>query len=163
MTVLRNVFRAVGGIRLDDGRWVGSCRADAMAETTRRQLPPQLLPRHSILNGREVPTAASAAARSVDLAVITPLPTPRAASNLPTLPAHRRQVPIGPKWLHELKHDGFRLLIHRDGDVVRLFTRRGYEWTHRFPRIVDQVRRLKPRMFVIDAEAVFCGDNACQT
>jgi bifunctional non-homologous end joining protein LigD len=58
-----------------------------------------------------------------------------------------------------LKYDGFRLLIHRDGDVVRLFTRRGYEWTHRFQRIVDHARRLKPRAFVIDAEAVFCSED----
>ena len=77
----------------------------------------------------------------------------------PCLPTVATNVPTGPEWLHELKHDGFRLLIHRDGDVVRLFTRRGYEWTHRFPRVIDQARRLKPRAFVIDAEAVFCGDD----
>jgi ATP-dependent DNA ligase len=78
----------------------------------------------------------------------------------PCLPTVASKVPTGPEWLHELKHDGFRLLIHRDGDAVRLFTRRGYEWTHRFPRVMDQARRLRPSAFVIDAEAVFCGDNA---
>jgi bifunctional non-homologous end joining protein LigD len=77
----------------------------------------------------------------------------------PCLPTTATTVPTGPEWLHELKHDGFRLLIHRDGDVVRLFTRRGYEWTHRFQSIVDHARRLKPRVFVIDAQAVFCGED----
>lgn len=66
---------------------------------------------------------------------------------------------MGPEWLHELKHDGFRLIVYRDGVRVRLFTRRGYDWSRRFPRIIDQARRLKPRMFVIDAEAVFCDDT----
>jgi bifunctional non-homologous end joining protein LigD len=60
----------------------------------------------------------------------------------PCLPTVATTVPSGPEWLHELKHDGFRLLIHRDGEVVRLLTRRGYEWTHRFPRIIEQARRL---------------------
>ena len=77
----------------------------------------------------------------------------------PCLPTVATQVPTGSEWLHELKHDGFRLLIHRDGDDVRLFTRRGYDWTRRFPRIIEQARRLRPGAFVIDAEAVFCGDD----
>ena len=59
----------------------------------------------------------------------------------PCLPTVATSVPTGAEWLHEPKHDGFRLLIHRDGDAVRLSTRRGYEWTHRFPRIIDQARR----------------------
>jgi ATP-dependent DNA ligase len=49
--------------------------------------------------------------------------------------------------------------VQRDGDAVRVTTRRGFDWSHRFPRIIDQARRLKPHMFVIDAEAVFCGDD----
>jgi ATP-dependent DNA ligase len=77
----------------------------------------------------------------------------------PCLPTVATSVPTGPEWLRELKHDGFRLLIHRDGEVVRLFTRRGYEWTHRFPRVIAQARRLRTSGFVIDSEAVWCGDD----
>jgi bifunctional non-homologous end joining protein LigD len=77
----------------------------------------------------------------------------------PCLPIVATEVPTGAQWLHELKHNGFRLIVHRDGDSVRLFTRRGFDWSRRFPRVIDQARRLKPRMFVIDAEAVFCGDD----
>jgi bifunctional non-homologous end joining protein LigD len=75
----------------------------------------------------------------------------------PCLPTIATKVPTGPEWLHELKHDGFRLIVHRDGDRVHLFTRRGFDWSRRFPRVIDEARRLKPRMFVIDAEARALG------
>jgi ATP-dependent DNA ligase len=39
--------------------------------------------------------------------------------------------PVGPDWVHEIKHDGYRLIVRRDGKVVQLFTRRGYDWTDR--------------------------------
>ena len=77
----------------------------------------------------------------------------------PCLPTVATKVPTGAEWLHELKHDGFRLIVHREGDRVRLFTRRGFDWSRRFPRIIDQARGLKPQRFVIDAEAVFCRDD----
>jgi bifunctional non-homologous end joining protein LigD len=77
----------------------------------------------------------------------------------PCLPTIATKVPTGPEWLHELKHDGFRIIVQRDGDAVRVTTRRGYDWSRRFPRIIAEARRLKPRAFVIDAEAVFCGDD----
>jgi bifunctional non-homologous end joining protein LigD len=77
----------------------------------------------------------------------------------PCLPTVATKVPTGPEWLHELKHDGIRLIVHREVGRVRLFTRLGYDWSGRFPRIIDQARRLKRRMFVIDAEAVFCDDT----
>ena len=37
--------------------------------------------------------------------------------------------------MHEVKHDGYRLIVRRDGETVRLFTRRGYDWTDRYPGI----------------------------
>jgi bifunctional non-homologous end joining protein LigD len=59
--------------------------------------------------------------------------------------------------VHEIKHDGYRLLVRRDDDRVRLFTRRGYDWTKKYPWIVESARKLKARSFLIDGEAVFCG------
>ena len=47
-------------------------------------------------------------------------------------------------WVHEIKHDGYRLIVRRADDRVRLLTRRGYDWTKRFPRVVDALTRLKP-------------------
>jgi bifunctional non-homologous end joining protein LigD len=53
----------------------------------------------------------------------------------PCIPTRAYKVPSGPGWVHEIKHDGYRLQVRRDGDTVRLFTRRGYDWTDRYPAI----------------------------
>jgi hypothetical protein len=47
----------------------------------------------------------------------------------PSIPIRATTVPSGPGWLHELKHDDFRLIIQREGERVRLLTRRGYDWS----------------------------------
>jgi bifunctional non-homologous end joining protein LigD len=60
---------------------------------------------------------------------------------------------VGPGWVHELKHDGYRLQIHvRDGRV-RLFTMNGADWSKRYPRIVEEAARIKGSV-VMDAEVV---------
>jgi ATP-dependent DNA ligase len=46
------------------------------------------------------------------------------------------RFPPGPDWIHEIKHDGYRLIVHRDGARVRLLTRNGNDWTKRYPLIV---------------------------
>jgi ATP-dependent DNA ligase len=68
-------------------------------------------------------------------------------------------VPAGPAWTHEIKHDGFRLLVWRDGERVRLFTRRGFDRTQRYPRIAHSAHRLRVARFLIDGEAVVCGED----
>ena len=50
----------------------------------------------------------------------------------PCLPSPALKPPAGDGWLHEIKHDGFRLLVRRDAGGVRLFTRNGHDWTGRF-------------------------------
>jgi ATP-dependent DNA ligase len=40
------------------------------------------------------------------------------------LPTVSKRVPEGPQWIHEIKHDGYRMIVRRNGDRVRLFTRR---------------------------------------
>jgi bifunctional non-homologous end joining protein LigD len=63
--------------------------------------------------------------------------------------------PTGPGWLHEVKYDGFRLLGFKDGERVRLWSRRGADFTERFPRIAEAVRRLLPaERALLDGEAV---------
>jgi len=64
--------------------------------------------------------------------------------------------PTGPNWVHEIKHDGYRLIVRKSGDRVRLFTRRGYDWTDRYPLIRDAVASLRENALVIDGEAVYC-------
>jgi ATP-dependent DNA ligase len=45
--------------------------------------------------------------------------------------------PSGPGWIHEVKLDGFRMMVRRDPAGVRLFTRNGRDWTGRFPLIAE--------------------------
>jgi ATP-dependent DNA ligase len=47
----------------------------------------------------------------------------------PCIPTLGAKPPWGTDWVHEIKHDGYRLIVRRDGLIVRLFTRRGYDWT----------------------------------
>ena len=75
----------------------------------------------------------------------------------PCIPTRGTKVPARPEWLHEIKHDGYRLVVQREGKRVRLFTRNGYDWSHRFPLIVEAALRNRQSSFVIDGEAVLLG------
>jgi bifunctional non-homologous end joining protein LigD len=75
----------------------------------------------------------------------------------PCIPSRAPKPPSGPDWVHEVKHDGYRLIVRRDGAMVRLFTRRGYDWTERYPAIANAAAKLKARSFTLDGEAVVCG------
>ena len=50
----------------------------------------------------------------------------------PALPVLATRVPAGDGWIHELKHDGFRMVAVRDGDDVRLWSRNGRNWSADF-------------------------------
>jgi ATP-dependent DNA ligase len=75
----------------------------------------------------------------------------------PCLPTRGTAVPAGPDWIHEIKHDGYRLTVHREGERVRLFTRNGHDWTDRYPLIVEAAHRIRMGSFVLDGEAVLLG------
>jgi ATP-dependent DNA ligase len=75
----------------------------------------------------------------------------------PCIPTRGTQVPAGPEWLHESKHDGYRLIVVRDGARVRLFTRNGHDWTKRYPLIVEAALKNRASSFVVDGEAVLLG------
>jgi bifunctional non-homologous end joining protein LigD len=72
-------------------------------------------------------------------------------------PTKAASVPDRPNWLHEVKYDGYRIRLERDGDRVRLVTRGGYNWTDRYPWIVESALKNRIRQFVIDGEAVVLG------
>jgi bifunctional non-homologous end joining protein LigD len=61
--------------------------------------------------------------------------------------------------VHEVKHDGYRLIVRRDGETMRLFTRRGYDWTGRYPAIARAAAKLRAKSFTIDGEAAVCGPD----
>ena len=77
----------------------------------------------------------------------------------PCLPTKTDKLPSGGLWLHEIKHDGFRVIARKDGDRVRLYSRPGNDMTRRFPLIVETLARLRSRSCIIDGEAVACDDN----
>lgn len=73
------------------------------------------------------------------------------------IPTRGTKVPHTPDWLHEIKYDGDRVLLERDGNRVRLISRNGYDWTGRYPWIVESARKNRQKHFVIDGEAVVLG------
>jgi bifunctional non-homologous end joining protein LigD len=74
----------------------------------------------------------------------------------PCLPSTADRPPSGSGWIHEIKHDGFRLMACRDAAGVRLLTRNGTDFTARYPLIVEAVAALPVRSCVIAGEAVAC-------
>src|SRR5438445_6357039 len=81
----------------------------------------------------------------------------------PCLPSKVARPPSGPLWVHEIKHDGYRLMVRKDGARVRCFTRGGHDWASRFPAIVEGAARVQAPSFLIDGEAVIARDDAEQT
>jgi ATP-dependent DNA ligase len=77
----------------------------------------------------------------------------------PCLPIKTTKLPSGGQWLHEIKHDGFRIIARKTGAQVGLYSRPGNDPTRRFPLIVDTLSRLRSRSCIIDGEAVACDDN----
>jgi bifunctional non-homologous end joining protein LigD len=75
------------------------------------------------------------------------------------LPCPAKAPPSGPGWLHEIKHDGFRILARRNGAAVRLITRNGNDFTHRFPFIEMAVKSLRARSCLIDGGVIVCDEN----
>src|SRR3981081_1342278 len=54
----------------------------------------------------------------------------------PCQPTTALKPPIGAGWIHEIKHDGYRMMAQRAGERVRLITRNGYDWSERYPAVV---------------------------
>src|SRR3712207_403981 len=73
---------------------------------------------------------------------------------LPCQPTLAAVVPTGPQWIHELKHDGYRILALKDGPSVRLWSRHGRDWTGGLAAIAAALRALPVERIVLDGEAV---------
>jgi bifunctional non-homologous end joining protein LigD len=68
----------------------------------------------------------------------------RAAFIEPCLPSPADHPPSGTNWIHEIKHNGYRLMVRRDPvGIRRLLTRNGNDWTWRYPLVVEAVNHLK--------------------
>ena len=87
-------------------------------------------------------------------------PKPPSGFIQPCLPTRADKAPSSETWVHEIKHDGFRMMVRRDAAGVRLLTRNGIDWTTRFPLIAEAAAALRVKYFLIDGEAVCCdGDG----
>ncbi|WP_316207431.1 RNA ligase family protein [Bradyrhizobium sp. SZCCHNR3118] len=67
-------------------------------------------------------------------------------------PEARKVVPAGPDWIHEIKFDGYRGRVIRDGNDVKLLSKTGLDWTWRFPWIAEVALKMKMKHFIIDGE-----------
>jgi bifunctional non-homologous end joining protein LigD len=76
------------------------------------------------------------------------------------LPRPAKAPPAGPGWIHEIKHDGFRILAERDAQGVTLHTRRGYDFADRFPLAAAAIAKLSVKSCLIDGEAIVCAGTA---
>lgn len=68
-----------------------------------------------------------------------------------------KEIPREPGWLYEPKWDGFRCLAFRDGDEVVLQSKAGQPLARYFPELVEQLRRIPARKFVLDGEIIIRG------
>jgi bifunctional non-homologous end joining protein LigD len=93
---------------------------------------------------------ASLLARQIPAA--KPAPFPKFIE--PSLATLRPGPPRGHDWVHEIKYDGYRLQLHIRQADIRLFTRRGYDWTKRFTSIAETAWHLKTYAAVIDGEVI---------
>jgi bifunctional non-homologous end joining protein LigD len=75
----------------------------------------------------------------------------------PCLPTNAPQPPYGSMWLHEIKHDGFRVIARKEGKRIKLYSRPGNDLTYRFPLIVEALAKLRALSCIIDGEAVACA------
>ncbi|HYB05608.1 MAG TPA: DNA ligase D [Methyloceanibacter sp.] len=97
--------------------------------------------------------------------------TAKASAGTPTPPKTRRaiepefiapelatlvnEVPGGPRWLHEVKYDGYRIIARKAGDEIALFSRSGLDWTVRFPAIAKALQSLPCETALLDGEIAF--------
>jgi bifunctional non-homologous end joining protein LigD len=72
----------------------------------------------------------------------------------PALAAPIEKVPGGERWFHEIKFDGYRVQVHVVNEAVKVFTRRGHDWTNRFRKIADDAWHVAARSAILDGEVV---------
>jgi len=70
----------------------------------------------------------------------------------PALASPIKKVPGGDRWLHEIKFDGYRVQVHVVNEAVKVFTRRGHDWTKRFRKIADDAWHIAARSAILDGE-----------
>jgi bifunctional non-homologous end joining protein LigD len=70
----------------------------------------------------------------------------------PELLTEAASVPFGRHWIHEIKHDGFRIVAYIEDGDVELISRNGLDWTQRFATISESLKGLKVKDAIFDGE-----------
>jgi bifunctional non-homologous end joining protein LigD len=77
----------------------------------------------------------------------------------PALATSVDQVPSGERWLHEIKFDGYRVQVQLRDAAVKVFTRRGNDWTNRFRKIAADACHMNAGSAIIDGEVIVPSAN----
>ncbi|MBR1251324.1 non-homologous end-joining DNA ligase [Bradyrhizobium sp. AUGA SZCCT0169] len=72
----------------------------------------------------------------------------------PALATSIDNAPNGERWIHEIKFDGYRVQVHLANEAIKVYTRRGNNWTNRFRKIADDAWHISARSAIIDGEVV---------
>jgi bifunctional non-homologous end joining protein LigD len=72
----------------------------------------------------------------------------------PALATSIDRVPSGGRWVHEIKFDGYRVQVHLANNDIKIFTRRGNDWTKRFKKIADCAWHINAGSAIIDGEVI---------
>lgn len=72
----------------------------------------------------------------------------------PALASSIEKVPSGERWIHEIKFDGYRVQVHLANEEVKVFTRRGNDWTSRFRKVANDAWHIKAGSAIVDGEIV---------
>jgi bifunctional non-homologous end joining protein LigD len=72
----------------------------------------------------------------------------------PPLATKVDKVPNDARWLHEIKFDGYRVQLRMANDDIKIFTRRGNDWTKRFRKIAGDAYLINAGSAIIDGEVV---------
>src|SRR5690242_5288822 len=72
----------------------------------------------------------------------------------PSLATLRDRIPTGSDWLHEIKFDGYRLQLHKNDLEIRIFTRRGHDWSKRFSSLREAAWFLNCDSCILDGEVI---------
>jgi bifunctional non-homologous end joining protein LigD len=77
----------------------------------------------------------------------------------PALATSIDKVPCGERWIHEIKFDGYRVQVHLKDAAVKVFTRRGNDWTNRFRKIASDAWHINAGSAIIDGEVVVPAED----
>jgi bifunctional non-homologous end joining protein LigD len=77
----------------------------------------------------------------------------------PAQPALRSKPPSGADWVHEIKHDGYRMTVRGDGPTVRLYSRNAYDWTVQLAAVAAAAELITAKSLTIDGGAVVLGPD----